>query len=375
MLLNRSMMKADIRKRQKESTIIINVLIWMIILCFPYLAYASGVRVESFKDYLMLLRLPVSVACVYYVNYYFLVEKFLTREKAWLFICSNICLILLAIAFERVTSFPMMPMPPIPDDAMPPVKVFGKAAFMPMHYLFVNTLLYLCASGTAVVFRMIQWWYLEEEMKREQEHSHVRIELQNLKKQINPHFLFNTLNNIYSFIGTDTVQARHSMDSLCALLRYALYRSENPEVMFSEEVAFVKDYVELARLRLPKYAELSVDLPDSPSDTAVAPMLFITLVENAFKHGVKPEGNSFIHISMKENDGRLICAVENSMYKKRQDKEPETGGIGLENMNKRLKLIYGNHYIFRYGIREDGVYRSYLEIDTRRNHDSSGTVK
>lgn len=355
-------MKNDINKRQRENTLIVNTLVWIIILCIPYLSSVAGIRIGGFPDYLLLLRLPVTVITVYYVNYYFLVERFLTREKSWIFICCNIALILLATVFERATSFPLSTMP-VPDRDVPPEPAFGAMVPRPIHFQLVNILLYVCAMGAAVAFRMIRWWYEEEEKKKEQEHRHVKSELQNLKNQLNPHFLFNTLNNIYSFIGTDVDKARRAMDSLCDLLRYALYRSEKPEVPFSEEVAFVRDYVELASERLPEDAELSVDLPESPSDTGVAPMLFITLIENAFKHGIEPGRNSFIHISLKEKAGRISCRVENSCRDRGAGKEPDTGGIGLENMQKRLELIYGGHYVFRHGPEKDNTYSASLEID------------
>lgn len=109
-------------------------------------------------------------------------------------------------------------------------------------------------ESTAVV-NVLVWiirrWYENEKRRKEQEHSHVRIELQNLKNQLNPHFLFNALNNIYSFIGSDSDHARRSLDSLCELLRYALYRSDRPEVYFREEVSFIRNYIDLAGERLP----------------------------------------------------------------------------------------------------------------------------
>lgn len=139
----------------------------------------------------------------------------------------------------------------MPDSIAPPVPEFGGIGFRPFHFLFVNTLLYVCAIGTAIVFRIIRRWYENEKRRKEQEHSHVRIELQNLKNQLNPHFLFNALNNIYSFIGSDSDHARRSLDSLCELLRYALYRSDRPEVYFREEVSFIRNYIDLAGERLP----------------------------------------------------------------------------------------------------------------------------
>lgn len=356
-------MKLTDKHRQKDNAAIVNILIWIVILCLPYLAYTSGARISTFTDYLMLLRLPLTVVAVYYANYYFLVQKFLLKDRLWLFIGSNVMLIVLMLAFERITALPVPDRPPGPGHPDAPVPSSGIMAFLPMHFLFVNTLLYLCALGAAVVFRMIGWWYEEEKRRTEQEHSHVRVELQNLKNQLNPHFLFNTLNNIYSYIGTDADHARHSLDSLCELLRYALYRSERPKVHLQEEVDFIRDYISLAGERLPEDTDLSVELPESPSDVFIAPMLFIVPVENAFKYGVKAGESSFIHISLKEQDRKVICNVENSYYTDSVSAKSADAGIGIENMCRRLEILYNGHYTFRYGVMDNEKYYSYLEIE------------
>lgn len=222
-------------------------------------------------------------------------------------------------------------------------------------------------ESTAVV-NVLVWiirrWYENEKRRKEQEHSHVRIELQNLRNQLNPHFLFNALNNIYSFIGSDSDHARRSLDSLCELLRYALYRSDRPEVYFREEVSFIRNYIDLAGERLPDDTDLSVELPDPGSETLIAPMLFIVPVENAFKHGVRSGKSSFIHIVLKENDGRIICKVENSCYPDYDSQESRDTGIGLENLHRRLDILYDGHYTFQYGVTDNEKYYSYLEIET-----------
>lgn len=350
-------------RRYIKNSYVANVLLWMVILCMPYmLSYSPGTGNITFLDYILLLRLPVSVAMVFYVNYYILVDRFLVKERSWLFLGCNIILILACMVFERVTAFPlswqkaMLAGPPA-HGGMPP------GPFMPAHFMFVNTVLYLCALGAAVAFRMTRQWYLEEERKKEREHNMTCTELQNLRSQLNPHFLFNTLNNIYSSIGTDSEHARRSMDRLCSLLRYALYRSDRYEVAFSEEVSFIRDYIELAKERMPEDADLSVSLPESPSDTPVAPMLFVTLVENAFKHGIKPGAGSFVHILLYETDGRIVCEVRNSFYGAEDPGKKCEGGIGLENLRKRLGIMYKDHYIYRCGAEDGREYCSYLEID------------
>ena len=283
----------------------------------------------SFTDYLLMLRLPVTVIILFYVDYYFLVDRYLLKDRILPFIGINLILILFLLTLERMTAFPLKYVGAIRDFPAPPYG-YRPPGPTPFHFVFVDFLMYLCALGAAVAFRMTRQWYLEEERKKEQEHDRTRTELQNLKNQLNPHFLFNVMNNIYSSIGTDSGKARKLMDSLCELLRYVLYRSEKPTVAFKEEVSFIRDYIELVKNRMPEDSVLSVSIPDEPSDTPVAPMLFIPLVENAFKHGVRPGGNSHVDICVSEQDGRMLCRVENSLY---EDAEGcgKGGGIGMEN--------------------------------------------
>ena len=351
-----------VEKKYLKNAYIANTLVWMLILCLPYLSHGTDVSNLSFTDYLLMLRLPVTVIILFYVDYYSLVDRYLLKDRILPFIGINLILILFLLTLERMTAFPLKYVGAIWDFPAPP---YGHRppGPTPFHFVFVDFLMYLCALGAAVAFRMTRRWYLEEERKKEQEHDRTRTELQNLKNQLNPHFLFNVMNNIYSSIGTDSGKARKLMDSLCELLRYVLYRSEKPTVAFKEEVSFIRDYIELVKNRMPEDSVLSVSVPDEPSDTPVAPMLFIPLVENAFKHGVRPGGNSHVDICVSEYDGRMLCRVENSLY---EDAEGcgKGGGIGMENLRKRLEIMYSGRYILSYGAAAEGRYRAYLEIDT-----------
>ena len=253
-----------VEKKYLKNAYIANTLVWMLILCLPYLSHGTDVSNLSFTDYLLMLRLPVTVIILFYVDYYFLVDRYLLKDRILPFIGINLILILFLLTLERMTAFPLKDVGAIRDFPAPP---YGHRppGPTPFHFVFVDFLMYLCALGAAVAFRMTRQWYLEEERKKEQEHDRTRTELQNLKNQLNPHFLFNVMNNIYSSIGTDSGKARKLMDSLCELLRYVLYRSEKPTVAFKEEVSFIRDYIELVKNRMPEDSVLSVSVPDEPS--------------------------------------------------------------------------------------------------------------
>lgn len=140
--------------------------------------------------------------------------------------------------------------------------------------------------GLAVAIRMTGNWYRIEAEKQQIEKERTQAELKNLKSQLNPHFLFNTLNNIYALIPIDRTKAQFAVHSLSHMLRYVLYENNQNYIPLEKEIQFVRNYVELMELRLPDRVETTVDLPEQADGYTIAPLLFITLVENAFKHGV-----------------------------------------------------------------------------------------
>lgn len=170
-------------------------------------------------------------------------------------------------------------------------------------------------------------------------------ELKNLKNQLNPHFLLNTLNNIYALIAFNCDKAQEAVQELSKLLRHVLYDNQQTFVPLEKELDFIRNYVALMRIRLPQQVEISLHLETDPgSSLLIAPLLFISLIENAFKHGISPTAHSFISIAITGNtDGTVRCEIQNSNYPKTgQDKSGS--GIGLEQVSKRLELIYPKHY-------------------------------
>ena len=186
--------------------------------------------------------------------------------------------------------------------------------------------------------------------------------MQQLRSQIDPHFLFNTLNNIYSLIQIDPAQAQEAVHDLSGMLRYVLYESQKDTVPLAKECEFLNEYVKLMGARLTSGVKLEVSLPSSLSNRQIAPLLFIPLVENAFKHGISDTDESFIRIELKEDGEYVTCLVENSCFPK-DDTDRSGSGIGITNLKRRLDLLYPGAYSFEYG-RVQSVYRSLLRIRT-----------
>ena len=206
-------------------------------------------------------------------------------------------------------------------------------------------------------------WHKAETERREMEMKKTEAELSNLRNQINPHFLLNTLNNIYALISFDTDKAQRAVLSLSALLRKMLYGGKDNSASLKDEVDFIRNYVELMKLRLSKNVniDLSVDVPGS-DHIRVAPFIFISLVENAFKHGISATNHSFVFIYIKYEAGKIICDIRNSNYPK-DDTDKSGHGIGLEQVAKRLELAYPGKYEWQKGLDEhENIYYSKITI-------------
>jgi len=169
-------------------------------------------------------------------------------------------------------------------------------------------------------------------------------ELAFLKNQISPHFFFNTLNNIYSLISINAEDSQKAVLKLSKLMRYLLYESEQGKTMLSSEIDFMNNYIDLMKLRMSEKVKLTVTFPEKYEDRNIAPLLFVPFIENSFKHGISYREKSFINISMEININSIIFKCVNTVPKGKENNDTDYNGIGLENVRKRLNLLFpGNH--------------------------------
>ena len=197
------------------------------------------------------------------------------------------------------------------------------------------------------MLKMSRKGYLTEaaRRKKELEKEKLKTELAFLKNQVSPHFFMNTLNNIHALIDINSEDAKESLIKLSKLMRYLLYDSETGKTTLAKEIEFIKSYVDLMKLRFTEKVSVKLSFPEKIPNIEIPPMLFTSLLENAFKHGVSYQKESFIEIIMNANNEFLFFRIINSKQKSGNG-IVEKGGIGLENLQKRLELIYGKDYSF-----------------------------
>ncbi|HCO67972.1 MAG TPA: hypothetical protein DIT04_09505, partial [Dysgonomonas sp.] len=209
-------------------------------------------------------------------------------------------------------------------------------------------ILILFVIGTSVALKANKRWYKNSINLEAVKAAQLEADLKNLRSQLNPHFLFNTLNNIYSLIPIDSEKAQESVHRLSKLLRYILYENETKFVPVDKEIEFTQNYIDLMRLRISPNVKLNVLIKNENCDKQIASLLFITLIENAFKHGINNGSDSFIDIKIYvDNEKGILCTVENSLAETEDNIEPGNSGIGLTNLRKRLDLIYPDNHELR----------------------------
>ena len=334
---------------------LLHIAIWVVLFGMPFFSPRPGHPLHGGVNYSRFVPVLVSFFIVFYVNYFLLIKKYLFNKKFGLFLLWNIVLIAFVSLLVHLVFRYAYPAPADLHRHAHPRALLDNLSFFSRNFM-----IYMAIVCVSVAVRMSDRWYSDESKRKEMEALRAETELANLKSQINPHFLFNTLNNIYSLIQIDPSQAQEAVHDLSGMMRYLLYESEQQTVSLAKESAFLKDYIKLMGMRLPSdRVKLDVSLPEG-SSTQVAPMMFIPLVENAFKHGISDTEESHIKIDLHEDGEYVICNVENSCFPK-DDTDRSGSGIGIKNLSRRLDMLYPGNYSFEYG-KVQNVYQSILKI-------------
>lgn len=340
---------------------LIHIAGWGIVFGFPFLMMSrSGFDISLWEYLYHGSIVPTSFLIVFYVNYFILIPRLLFVGKVKQFMLWNVLLIgitawgahswQLMLNAEHLHNGSKGPGP----KQRPPEWIF----------LLRDIFSMFLTAGLSVAIRLSSRWREMDNTRREAEKIRTEAELTNLRNQLNPHFLLNTLNNIYALIAFDSDKAQQAVEELGKLLRYVLYDNQQAKVPLRKEMDFIRNYIELMRIRLGAHVELKTNFEIPANCTLpIAPLLFISLIENAFKHGISPTQPSYIHIHFWLAEGRVECEITNSNFPK-SSADKSGSGIGLEQVRRRLELSYAGHYLWQQGVSADGKsYRSRLTIE------------
>ena len=349
--------------KQGYRNLMLHILCWALLFIVPLFFHGSD---ESWTmvwhRYLRGLGASVSYLLVFYLNYLWIVPRYMLKKKDWkMFLLINVVVMVagqLAVDLWHV----------IINNYMPELVNRGPRAgrqFSRIPRYFYGSLVNVLFIALAVAVRMYQRWQHLEEARKEAETARAEAELSNLRNQLNPHFLLNTLNNIYALIAFDQEKAQTAVGELSKLLRHVLYENQQDFVPLCKEADFMHNYIELMKIRVTDNVKIAENINVQPNDsTPVAPLIFISLIENAFKHGISPQGSGEIKINLTQSNGDITCEIRNSHYPKREN-DKSGSGIGLEQVSRRLELMYPDRYTWEKGVTEDGKeYYSKIIIKT-----------
>lgn len=355
---------------------VIHFFCWVIIFITPMFFLERGDDNSIlWHKYIMHLSVPISFFITFYINYLVLIPNFLitsdfSNSKDFIyFIGFNIYIIVMVSIFIYYWEglFGHVDDPFFDDIYMRPDK---HIIARPLAFILRNTLLSLVCIIISIFLRMSSNVKIMKEKIKEAERAKTEAELQSIRDQLNPHFLLNTLNNIYALIQFDSDKAQTAIVDLGKMLRYNLYESKNTFVPLEKEINFIKNYIDLMKIRLNDNTTITEDFHIETGNAMIAPQLLISLVENAFKHGILADKKSFISVKIHESakTETITCTIENSNYPKGRN-DVSGSGIGLELVGKRLDLIYKGKYEWTYGITDDKKkYISKLVIKLNANN-------
>ncbi|MBI5914806.1 MAG: histidine kinase [Bacteroidetes bacterium] len=337
---------------QQPQSLPINSFVFHLAFWLIYWVFASMQDVVFISQFRENFNLPMvfgSMGVVYF-NYYFWIPKYLIKQKRHVFYVLSIFCIIVLNAWL--------------------VNAFLRFFISNRDYYFSWEGTFTLAVDTTVLvafttaFKFIQQWHERNNYAVQLEKKNLESELEMLKSQINPHFIFNTLNTIYFLMEQkEDERAKEALLKFSDTLSHQLYDYNKDWIDLGKEVEYLENYIELQRLRHDEeLLDLKCDLPEQVNGYVIAPMLLIPFVENAFKHSSNSKGYK-VAIHLKVENGQLDFATENTINPNKRFQEG-TGGIGLKNVQRRLDLIYPDHY--QLDIEDDGkVYKSHLKIDLK----------
>ena len=258
--------------------------------------------------------------------------RYLHRGK-WCWVYYLVVVTLVVLLFSMIELYEQQ------NSAKP--DFIGLAVFPWWGNMIAGVLMLGANNAINALYRNMQ----KDEDSERLQRQNIQAEMYYLKHQINPHFLMNTLNNIHALVDIDAEAAKQTVLQLSDMMRYVVYETGGNSISLREDIKFIKNYIDLMRIRYTEDVNISFDYPQRLQGRIdVPPLIFIVFVENAFKHGVSYNSASYIKISIEYQEGVVVARFENSVNEKSKQTRP---GIGLENVRKRLDLIYGKRYDLR----------------------------
>jgi sensor histidine kinase YesM len=338
--------------RVLTKTILIHILLWII--AVTYFAWGFGFNESPKRSFLNASFYLPGFFVIVYSLLYVLVPRYLLQRKFFqffigLFIVLGIC-ILYTIAAQL---------------SLQDLKTFRGMTWK----MGRNVLPFFHVAGISLSIKLLMYWYKQKQQTDEAERKKTEVELQLLKAQLHPHFLFNTLNNLYAHTLEASPKSPEIVMKLSELLRFMIYESNTPKIPLSKEIALIQNYITLEKLRYGDRLDLSVTIEGDVESYQIAPLLLLPFLENAFKHGTSKQiSQCWISLNLYLENSVMYFKLVNSIDDDLSEKQSKNSGLGLLNVKRRLELLYKDAYKFETNRLED-VYVVNLEVTLEKLED------
>lgn len=346
----------QVKNSHRMVFVLLHLIAWIVIFFAPQLVFVREfIITDPGRHILPILFGPLSLAMVFYTNFLWTAPRLLDHKGIKRFICLN--LLMYALCTISITAWHHYF---IDTDG-------NSSALLLTLVTLRDIILYMFVTALAVIIHMSIRFYNAEKAREEIELKHAEAELVSLRNQVSPHFLLNTLNNIYALVAFNQEKAQQAIEELSKLLSHMLYENVNHYTTLDEEVKFLYNYVELMKLRMSDNVEVQFSSNLNGGDKMpIASLLFISLVENAFKHGTGT-CNSRIMISITANpEMGIIEANFRNTNNPKSSTDKSGHGVGLHVVQRRLDLLYKGQYTWEKGIdTTTNEYFSKLKIQTK----------
>jgi two-component system, LytTR family, sensor kinase len=340
--------------KSKVAISLIHITAWIVFFSIPLVFFPpvhpdepESIKLQ-YRMFLMFLTSNMILISVFYLNYLFLIPRLLFRKKYLLY--ASILVVLFAVfLLYGAYLFPQ----PAPRNPLRMHHPFHRPEIMNAIYLFIMVVF---ISGAV---RLVQEWLNVEKKNRTMEAERLQSELNFLHAQINPHFLFNTLNSIYGLALIRSELTADAVMRLSSLMRYILQDVGKEKVALQDEIHSIQNYVELQKMRISKSTVINLVISGEPADFQIPPLILLGFVENAFKYGTSSHEGTTIGIEIEIAGGKLEFKTGNSIFQGRE--KNESFGIGRHNSERRLQLIYPDRHKFSI-VNNGKTYKLHLTI-------------
>ncbi len=305
-------------------SLFLHLIFWVLVV--TYFAWGFGLDVNPLKSFTNALFFLPGHALMVYTLLYFLVPRYLLKRKFWQFFAGFLLLTMLCGLYTVLAQLSVNSVAALQGATL----TVGR-----------NILPFIHVGAIAASIKLLKHWYVQRKHTLEAEQQRTVAELKLLKAQLHPHFLFNTLNNLYSHTLEFSPKSPEIVMKLSGLLRFMIYESNTPDIPLSKEIELMQDYIALEQMRYGDRLDISFSVEGDVENYRIAPLLLLPFLENAFKHGTsKTIDQCWINFNLTIDQGSMNFKLINSIDPANEVEKGIMGGIGLSNVGRRLQMLY-----------------------------------